>query len=65
MKAYLVDQWFFMDRRPGQVWKQLDEVSQDPYETEDGRKLNIEVCRGSGGHHTRGVWLCESVQRWV
>ncbi len=40
-----------------EVWKQLDEVLQNPYETEDGRKLNIEVCCiDSGGHHTQEVY---------
>ena len=39
------------------MWKQLDEVLQNPYETEDGRKLNIEVCCiDSGGHHTQEVY---------
>ena len=40
-----------------EVWKQLDEVLQKPYETEDGRKLKVEVCAiDSGGHHTQEVY---------
>ena len=57
-EAYLVDRVVLhgSPSRP-EVWKQLDEVLQNPYETEDGRKLNIEVCCiDSGGHHTQEVY---------
>ena len=57
-EMYLVDRIVLhgSPSRP-EVWKQLDEVLQNPYETEDGRKLNIEVCCiDSGGHHTQEVY---------
>ena len=57
-EMYLVDRvvLYGSPSRP-EVWKQLDEVLQNPYETEDGRKLNIEVaCVDSGGHHTQSVY---------
>lgn len=57
-EMYLVDRVVLhgSPSRP-EVWKQLDEVLQNPYETEDGRKLNIEVCCiDSGGHHTQEVY---------
>ncbi len=57
-EAYLVDRVVLhgSPSRP-EVWKQLDEVLQNPYETEDGRNLNIEVCCvDSGGHHTQEVY---------
>ena len=57
-EMYLVDRIVLhgSPSRP-EVWKQLDEVLQKPYETEDGRKLNIEVCCiDSGGHHTQEVY---------
>lgn len=57
-EAYLVDRVVLhgSPSRP-EVWGQLDEVLQNPYETEDGRTLNIEVCCvDSGGHHTQEVY---------
>ena len=57
-EMYLVDRIVLhgSPSRP-EVWRQLDEVLQNPYETEDGRKLNIEVCCiDSGGHHTQEVY---------
>ncbi len=57
-EAYLVDRVVLhgSPSRP-EVWAQLDEVLQNPYETEDGRSLNIEVCCiDSGGHHTQEVY---------
>ena len=67
-EMYLVDRIVLhgSPSRP-EVWKQLDEVLQNPYETEDGRKLNIEVCCiDSGGHHTQECMaMRESVRRWA
>tara|TARA_Y100000004_G_scaffold164577_1_gene194801 strand:+ start:392 stop:2251 length:1860 start_codon:yes stop_codon:yes gene_type:complete len=57
-EMYLVDRvvLYGSPSRP-EVWKQLDEVLQNSYESEDGRKLNIEVCCiDSGGHHTQDVY---------
>ena len=57
-EMYLVDR-IVLHGSPSraEVWKQLDEVLQNPYETEDGRKLNVEVCCiDSGGHHTQEVY---------
>ena len=57
-EMYLVDRvvLYGSPSRP-EVWKQLDEVLQNSYESEDGRKLNIEVCcLDSGGHHTQDVY---------
>jgi phage terminase large subunit GpA-like protein len=39
------------------VWKQLDEIVQTPYKSEDGRELKpIVVAIDSGGHHTSEVY---------
>tara|TARA_Y100000401_G_scaffold113747_1_gene114856 strand:+ start:75 stop:1226 length:1152 start_codon:yes stop_codon:yes gene_type:complete len=57
-EAYLIDR-VVLHGSPSrsEVWKQLDEVLQNPYETEDGRKLKVEVCAiDSGGHHTQEVY---------
>ena len=45
-----------MDRR-AEKWKQLDEVLQNPYETEDGRKLVLRCAAfDSGGAHHKRVY---------
>jgi phage terminase large subunit GpA-like protein len=39
------------------VWKQLDEIVQTPYKSEDGRELKpMVVAIDSGGHHTSEVY---------
>jgi phage terminase large subunit GpA-like protein len=39
------------------VWKQLDEILQTPYKSEDGRELKpMVVAIDSGGHHTSEVY---------
>ena len=58
-EAYLVDRLIHGSPSRAEVWKQLDEVLQNPYETEDGRKLNIEVAATLVVTTQRGVATAE------
>jgi len=57
-EAWLIDRIkLYGDPSRKEVWGQLDEVIQAPYESEDGRKLKpMIVAIDSGGHHTSEVY---------
>ena len=57
-EAWLIDRIkLYGDPARKEVWGQLDEVIQAPYESEDGRKLKpMIVAIDSGGHHTSEVY---------
>jgi len=57
-QGWLIDRVkIYGDPSRKEVWKQLDEIVQTPYESEDGRKLKpMVVAIDSGGHHTSEVY---------
>ena len=57
-QGWLVDRVkIYGDPSRKEVWKQLDEIVQTPYESEDGRELKpMVVAIDSGGHHTSEVY---------
>ena len=57
-QGWLIDRVkIYGDPSRKEVWKQLDEIVQTPYESEDGRELKpMVVAIDSGGHHTSEVY---------
>jgi phage terminase large subunit GpA-like protein len=57
-QGWLIDRVkIYGDPSRKEVWKQLDEIVQTPYESEDGRELKpMAVAIDSGGHHTSEVY---------
>lgn len=57
-QGWLIDRVkIYGDPSRKEVWKQLDEIVQTPYKSEDGRKLKpMIVAIDSGGHHTSEVY---------
>lgn len=57
-QGWLIDRVkIYGDPSRKEVWKQLDEIVQTPYKSEDGRELKpMIVAIDSGGHHTSEVY---------
>ena len=57
-QGWLIDRVkIYGDPSRKEVWKQLDEIVQTPYKSEDGRELKpMVVAIDSGGHHTSEVY---------
>ena len=57
-QGWLIDRVkIYGDPSRKEVWKQLDEIVQTPYRSEDGRELKpMIVAIDSGGHHTSEVY---------
>lgn len=57
-QGWLIDRVkIYGDPSRREVWKQLDEILQTPYKSEDGRELKpMVVAIDSGGHHTSEVY---------
>ena len=57
-EGWLIDRVkIYGDPSRPEVWKQLDEILQNPYQGTDGRKLNpLVTAIDSGGHHTMEVY---------